>query len=183
MALTSLASAAAGRIRRRGLGLAASGIVLAAPTLLAFRSSPAAAQTRSALDLIKSAPAVSNFAEILKNHGLEQEFNAAGSFGFFIPVNGAIQRASALQIERFRADKEYARNVVLNHITEFDAVISGFGGTGTSASQRIRTKAGNTLTLVTGGSSPPTFAGYPITYTNIRASNGYCHALDGVLMV
>jgi uncharacterized surface protein with fasciclin (FAS1) repeats len=182
MVLTSLANSAAGGSGRRGLGLAVGGIVLAMPALLAIRSSPAAAQARSALDLIKSAPAVSNFAEILKNHGLEQEFSAAGSFGFFIPVNGSIERASALQIERFRTDKEFARNVVLNHITDYDDVISGFGGTGTSASQRIRTKAGNTLTLVSGGSSPPTLAGYPITYTNIRASNGYCHALDGVLM-
>jgi uncharacterized surface protein with fasciclin (FAS1) repeats len=183
MVITSLANSAAGGSGRRGLGLAVGGIVLATPALLALRSSPAAAQARSALDLIKSAPAVSSFVEILKNHGFEKEFSAAGSFGFFIPVNGAIQRVSALQIERFRADKEFARNVVLNHITNFGNIINGFGGTGTSASQPIRTKAGNTLTLVSGGSSPPTLAGYPVTYTNIRARNGYCHALDGVLMV
>lgn len=157
--------------------------MLAAPALLALRPTAAAAQGQTALDLIKSAPAVSFFAEIIKNHGLESEFSASGSFGFFVPVNGAVERVPALQVERFRRDKEYARQVVLNHITDFTRPITAFGGSERSSdSQQVRTKAGYTLTLVT-GSSLPRLAGYPITYTNIQASNGYCHALDGVLLV
>ncbi|MBC9205228.1 fasciclin domain-containing protein [Roseomonas aerophila] len=183
MVPTSPSNSAAPTVRRRSFVLAAGGFAVAAPALLALRPSRAVAQARSALDLIKSAPAVSIFAEIIKNHGLEEEFSASGSFGFFIPVNGAIERVPALQVERFRGDKEYARKVVLNHITDFSAMINGFGGSeGTSESQRIRTKAGYSLTLVT-GSGQPRLAGFPITYTNIQASNGYCHALDGVLMV
>ncbi len=183
MVHSSSATSATGVIGRRSLGLVAGGVALAAPALLALRPSQAVAQGQTALDLIKSAPAVSFFAEILKNHGLEREFAEAGSFGFFIPVNGAIERVPALQVERFRKDKEYAQRVVLNHITDYGGLINGFGGSNAQSDvQSVRTKAGFTLTLVT-GSGIPRLAGYPITYMNIRASNGYCHALDGVLMV
>ncbi|HYZ34037.1 MAG TPA: hypothetical protein VE684_17335 [Crenalkalicoccus sp.] len=29
----------------------------------------------------------------------------------------------------------------------------------------------------------PRIGGYPNTYANIPASNGYCHAIDGILLV
>jgi uncharacterized surface protein with fasciclin (FAS1) repeats len=183
MVQLSSASSATSVIGRRSLGRIAGGVVLAAPSLLMLRSSPAAAQARSALDLIKTAPAVSIFADILKTHDLEQEFSSPGSFGFFVPINAAIERVPALLVERFRGDKEYARKVVLNHITDFGTMVNGFGGSErTTETQSVRTKAGYTLTLVTGSGSPR-IGGYPITYTNIQASNGYCHALDGVLMI
>lgn len=172
-----------GVLTRRSMNIAV-GASLLAPALLSFRAAPAVAQARTAYDLISSARAVSIFAGIIKTHGLEDEFRAAGDFGFFIPVNGGIERVPALQVERFRRDKEYARQVVLNHITDFGEVIDGFSGgrEGNQEVQQVKTKAGYTLTLVT-GSGIPRIGGYPITYTNIRASNGYCHAIDGVLLV
>lgn len=175
--------ARSGATGRRSLVMAA-GASLLAPAILPFRSSPARAQTNTAYDLISSARAASIFAEIIKTHGLESDFRAPGNFGFFVPVNGAIERTPALQVERFRRDKEYARQVLLNHITDYGETISAFSGgrEGTQDSQQVKTKAGYTLTLVT-GSGPPRIGGYPITYMNIRASNGYCHAIDGVLLV
>jgi hypothetical protein len=83
---------ASGVIGRRCLSLAAYSALLAAPAYMAFRPSAATAQARSALDLMRLAPSVSYFAEIVKNHGLEEEFSAAGDFGFFIPLNGAIEQ-------------------------------------------------------------------------------------------
>jgi uncharacterized surface protein with fasciclin (FAS1) repeats len=172
-----------GALKRRSVAMAA-GASLFAPAILSFRPSPAVAQEKTAYDLISSARAVSIFADIIKTHGLEDDFRAAGNFGFFIPVNGAIERVPALQVERFRRDKEYARQVILNHITDFGQMIDGFSGgrEGNQELQQVKTKAGYTLTLVT-GSGQPRIGGYPLTYMNIRASNGYCHAIDGVLQV
>ncbi|MXP66048.1 hypothetical protein E0493_22140 [Roseomonas sp. M0104] len=170
-------------IGRRPLGVAAIGAALA-PTALSLRAVPAVAQSRTAYDLINSARAVSMFAEILKNHNLASEFSAQGDFGFFIPVDGAIERVPALVVERFRRDKEYARQIVLNHITDYTGLISMFEGQQgmTGQSQKVKTRAGYTLTLEM-GAGLPRLGGYPITYTNIRGSNGYCHALDGVLLI
>ncbi|HWL83212.1 MAG TPA: fasciclin domain-containing protein [Roseomonas sp.] len=170
-------------ISRRSFGVAAAGAALA-PAVLSLRSTPAVAQSRSALDLIGSARYVSIFAQVVKNHNLEEEFSAPGEFGFFIPLNAAVERVPALVVERFRRDKEYARQIVLNHITDYSGMISNvFAQQGSSTDfVQVKTKAGFTLTLEM-GSGLPRLAGYPITYTNIRASNGYCHALDGVLLV
>lgn len=172
-----------GMLKRRSLVIAARASLLA-PVVLPFWQPSAHAQTSTAYDLIGSAHATSIFAEIIKTHGLEADFRAAGNFGFFVPVNGAIERTPALQVERFRRDKEYARQVLLNHITDFGEMINGFSGgrEGNQDTQQVKTKAGYTLTLVT-GSGAPRIGGYPITYMNIRASNGYCHAIDGVLLV
>jgi uncharacterized surface protein with fasciclin (FAS1) repeats len=171
-----------GVLKRRSVAIAA-GASLLAPAILPFYPSPATAQTGTAYDLIEAAPPVSIFAELIKTHGLEGEFRSQGSFGFFVPVNEAIERSPALLVERFRNDKEYARQILLNHVTDFGQMINGFGGRQENQqSQPVRTRAGQTLRLVTGGGIPR-IGGYPITYTNVRASNGYCHAIDGVLLV
>ena len=153
---TDVAPAAVGR---RALGIAAAG-TLFAPAVLSLRAAPAAAQSRTAFDLISAARAVSLFAAIIKNHDLASEFSAAGNYGFFVPVNAAVERVPALVVERFRRDKEYARQIVLNHITDYDEAITTFGQQGNQSeeSQQVKTKAGYTLTLVT-GNGPPRLGG------------------------
>lgn len=172
-----------GLMKRRSVTIG-TGALLLSPAVLPFFPRPARSQSRTAYDLIESARAVSIFAQIIKSHGFESEFSAQGNLGFFIPVDGAIERTPALMVERFRNDKEYARKVVLNHITDYGEMINGFSGgrEGNQEVQQVKTKAGYSLTLVT-GSGAPRIGGYPIIYTNIRASNGYCHAIDGVLQV
>jgi uncharacterized surface protein with fasciclin (FAS1) repeats len=172
-----------GVMNRRSLILGTGGSITAA-AMLPFIASPASAQPRTAYDLIGSARAASIFAEVIKSHGLEDQFRAQGNFGFFIPVNAAIERAPALQVERFRRDKDYAQQVILNHITDYGQMIDVFSGgsEGNQMSQRVKTRAGYTLTLVT-ETGAPRIGGHPIIYTNIRASNGYCHAIDGILQV
>jgi uncharacterized surface protein with fasciclin (FAS1) repeats len=170
-------------MKRRSVALG-TGALLLSPAILPLYPRSASAQSRTAYDLIESARAVSIFAQIIKTHGFEDDFRAQGNFGFFIPVDAAIERTPVLLVERFRNDKEYARKVIMNHITDYGEMVNGFSGgrEGNQEVQQVKTKAGYTLTLVT-GSGAPRIGGYPIIYTNIRASNGYCHAIDGVLQV
>jgi uncharacterized surface protein with fasciclin (FAS1) repeats len=172
-------------IRRRTFGIAAGGALLA-PAILSMRATPATAQGQAptAYDLISSSRTSTIFAEVIKNHGLENEFRAPGRFGFFVPLDTAVERLPAMQVERYRRDRELARKTVLNHITDFADPISTFSAfaEGSWDTRRLRTKAGHTLTLVTGG-GPPRIGGHTILYTNIPASNGYVHGLDGALEV
>ncbi|KAA2211220.1 fasciclin domain-containing protein [Teichococcus oryzae] len=177
---SDLVSASAPQISRRMLGLAG-GVALFTPAILFLPLHEARAQARSAYDLISSAPAVSGFAQIIKTHGMEEAFQAPGEFGFFVPVNTALERTSPMQLERFRTDKEFARQIILNHITDYDGLVSAFIGQGTGTTTQVKTKAGKSLTLTT-GVGVPSIGGQPITYANIPASNGRCHAIDGVLM-
>ena len=126
---SDLVSASAPQISRRMLGLAG-GVALFTPAILFLPLREARAQARSAYDLISSAPAVSGFAQIIKTHGMEDAFQAPGEFGFFVPVNTALERTSPMQLERFRTDKEFARQILLNHITDYDGLVSAFIGQG-----------------------------------------------------
>jgi uncharacterized surface protein with fasciclin (FAS1) repeats len=163
-------------LSRRLLGL--TGLTtLATPFILR----PAAAQgSRTALELINGTPAVSHFAEFIKNLGLEEQFST-GQHGYFIPVDAAVERIPALQVDRYRSDKELGRQTVLNHVTDFTNPITGWSGFAWSDSARVKTLAGRTLTIASSGMSIPRIGGYPITYMNYRVSNGMCHAIDGVL--
>lgn len=171
-------------VSRRSLGMAAMGAVLA-PAVLSFRALPAAAQQSTAYDLIRSSKYTSMFADTIRTHNLEGEFTAPGPFGFFIPLDSAVERLPALIIERFRRDKEYARQSLLNHITNYTEPVCNLScSTGNMPSEvhAIRTRAGNNFSLEE-GTGLPRLGGFPITYANMRASNGYCHTLDGVLLL
>lgn len=175
-------------INRRRFGRAVAGGMLALPAILAPTSSAVAqqarGQARTAYDLIVSAKLVSIFSEAIRKNGAEAEFRAAGRFGFFVPLDSAVEKLPAAQLERFRSDKEFARQLLFNHITDFSGAITIFGKPQESSweTRNVRTKAGRTVPLVTGG-GPARIGSQPVVYSNIRASNGMCHAIDGVLMV
>ena len=154
--------------------------LLAAP-LLVFARSAEAQQRRTALDLINATRGVSTFAEVIKNHRLEEPFRT-GRHGYFVPSNEAIQRLPALRIEQLRGDRETARQAILNHVTDFTRVISAFGNEW-SESVTVRTLAGQRYTLAVASMKQPRLNDIPISYTNYRVANGYCHAIDGVLFV
>ena len=107
-------------LSRRLLGL--TGLTaLATPFILRHA---AAQEGRTALELINRTPAVSYFAEFIKNQGLQEQFST-GQYGYFIPVDAAVERIPALQVDRYRSDKELGRQTVLNHVTDFTRPIAG----------------------------------------------------------
>ena len=141
----------------------------------------AAQEGRSALNLIDATPGVSIFAEIIRNHKLEEHFTT-GRHGYFVPTNQAIEKLPALRLERLRSDPEIARQTVLNHVTDFTRVISAFGNEW-SESVGVQTLAGRRYTLAVGSMKQPRLNDIPILYMNYRVSNGYCHAIDGILVL
>ena len=69
----------------------------------------AAPQEVHALELINRTPAFSYFADFfIKNQGLQEQFST-GQYGYFIPVDAAVERIPALQVDRYRSDKELGR--------------------------------------------------------------------------
>jgi uncharacterized surface protein with fasciclin (FAS1) repeats len=140
-----------------------------------------AQERRSALELINKTPGLSIFAEIIKNHKLEESFTT-GRHGYFVPTNPAIEKLPGIRLERLRSDPEAARQTILNHATDFTRVISGFGNDWNEATV-VRTLAGRRYTLVVAANKQPRLNDIPIIYMNYRVSNGYCHAIDGILML
>jgi uncharacterized surface protein with fasciclin (FAS1) repeats len=141
----------------------------------------AAQEGRAALDLIDATPGVSIFAEIIRNHKLEEHFTS-GRHGYFVPTNQAIERLPGLRLERLRSDPETARQTILNHVTDYTRVISAFGSEW-SESVGVQTLAGRRYTLAVASMKQPRLNDIPILYMNYRVSNGYCHAIDGILLL
>jgi uncharacterized surface protein with fasciclin (FAS1) repeats len=154
---------------------------IATCALPSFIRRAAAQEGRSALDLIDATPGVSIFAEIVRNHKLEERFTT-GRHGYFVPTNQAIERLPGLRLERLRGDPETARQTVLNHVTDYTRVITSFGNEW-SESVGVQTLAGRRYTLTVASMKQPRLNDIPILYMNYRVSNGYCHAIDGILML
>lgn len=150
---------------------------LVAPWLV--RRAAAQPGERSALDLIDATRGVSLFAQIIRNHKLEESFKT-GRHGYFVPTNEAIERLPALRLEGLRNDAEAARQLVLNHVTDFTGVISTFGNEW-NESVNVQTLAGRRYTLTVAAYRQPRLNDIPVLYMNYRVANGYCHAIDGVL--
>jgi uncharacterized surface protein with fasciclin (FAS1) repeats len=150
---------------------------LAAPSLV---RRAAAQEGRSAIDLIDATAGVSLFAQIIRNHRLEEPFTS-GRHGYFVPTNEAIERLPALRLERLRGDPEAARQAVLNHVTDYTRVISAFGNEW-NESVGVQTLAGRRYTLTVAANKQPRLNDIPVLYMNYRVANGYCHAIDGILM-
>lgn len=150
---------------------------LLAPSLVREAS---AQEGRTALDLIDATRGVSLFAQIVRNHKLEEAFRT-GRHGYFIPTNEAIERFPALRLERLRDDPEAARRTVLNHVTDFTGVITNFGYEW-SETVNVQTLAGKRYPLTVAAMKQPRIGDIPVLYMNYRVANGFCHAIDGVLL-
>jgi len=150
---------------------------LLAPSLV---RSASAQHARTALDLINATRGVSLFAQILRNHKLEEMFRT-GRHGYFIPTDEAIERFPTLRLERLREDPEAARRTVLNHVTDFTGVITNFGYEW-SETVTVQTLAGKRYPLTVAAMKQPRIGDVPVLYMNYRVANGYCHAIDGVLL-
>jgi uncharacterized surface protein with fasciclin (FAS1) repeats len=158
---------------RRAIGLG----LLAAPFVI-----PAArAEARNAMQMMEGVATISIFFEAVKSHGLESEFTAAGSFGFWVPVNHGIEALPSGLFRRLERDREYARETILNHISTSARPIA-WGGNMLSETVSLRSKAGNRLS-VSLGTGMPRINGQPILRANIPASNGLMFGIDGVLQV
>lgn len=163
---------------KRRLAATAAIATLALPSLV---RNAAAEEGRTALSLIDATAGVSIFAEIVRNHKLEEAFTT-GRHGYFVPTNEAIERLSQLRLERLRRDPEIARQTILNHVTDFTRVITAFGNEW-SESVGVQTLAGRRYNLTVGSMKQPRLNDVPVLYMNYRVANGYCHAIDGILML
>ena len=71
---------------------------------------------------------------------------------------------------------------MLNDVTDFTRVISAFGNEW-SESATVRTLTGRRYTLAVASMKQPRLNDIPVSYMNYRVANGYCHAIDGVLLL
>jgi hypothetical protein len=149
---------------------------LAAPAALAQR------REQTAWEAMQGVAEISVVVDFVRLHGLEAEFGAPGRFGFWVPVNHGLESLPAIVFRRLERDRDYAREVILNHISTTAPVIGWGGNFPEPEMVALESRAGNRL-FIRLGNFLPRINGQPILRANIRVANGLGYAIDGVLRI
>lgn len=125
-------------------------------------------QAQSILDKLKSNSQTTQFAQALDDAGINDRLSQAGPFTVFAPTNSAFNELSMGQ----KSDS----NLLLNHILT---------GMATERSLRamsdITCLSGQTISVQNQNGNNMTIESNRITVSNIKASNGVIHIIDGVI--
>ncbi len=141
------------------------------------KTTTTAATDKTIVDIAAGDPQFSTLVSLVKAAGLADTLSGPGPFTVFAPTNDAFSKVPAATLAQLQADPQGAlANVLKLH------VISGKVLAADAASlvgQCVDTlggkvkieKSGDTLTI----------GGAPIVKTDIEASNGVVHVIDGVI--
>ncbi|HYC19585.1 MAG TPA: fasciclin domain-containing protein [Candidatus Bathyarchaeia archaeon] len=113
---------------------------------------------------------------LLKKANLTDVLNGPGNFTLFAPTNAAFAKVNSSTIANLENNTPELKNLLLYHVVPTKLLANNFTGSGT-------------LTTVNGLSLPYSVNGTTIqlgnatvTKTDINATNGVIHVIDGVLM-
>lgn len=140
------------------------GLALGLSLLLAFSN----VEAQSILDKLKSNSQTTQFAQALEDAGINERLSQSGPFTVFAPTNAAFDELSMGQ----KSDA----NLLLNHILT---------GMATERSLRamsdITCLSGQTISVQNQSGNNLTIEGNRISTSNIKASNGVIHIIEGVI--
>jgi uncharacterized surface protein with fasciclin (FAS1) repeats len=178
-----------------GLGLAASGCTtatMATPAASAPASSaattpsPSMSASTAGMDIVDTAVAAGDFgtlATALTEAGLVDTLKGDGPFTVFAPTDEAFAALPKGALEKLVADKEKLTEVLTYHVVAGEVMASQVAG---MDGEKVTTVQGGTFTVkvadgkvsLTDGSGNTV----NVVKTDVTASNGVIHVLDGVLM-
>jgi uncharacterized surface protein with fasciclin (FAS1) repeats len=125
-------------------------------------------QAQSILEKLTSNSQTSQFAQALKDAGIHERLNESGPFTVFAPTNTAFDELSVGQ----KSDS----NLLLNHILTGMATERNL-----RAMSDITCLSGRTITIQNKNGNNLSVESNRIISSNIKASNGVIHIIDGVI--
>jgi uncharacterized surface protein with fasciclin (FAS1) repeats len=179
-----------------GLGIAAAGCsstpmaTTAAPAPASSSSAPSATPSMSAStaakDIVDTAVAAGSFttlAKALTAADLVETLKGEGPFTVFAPTDEAFAALPKGALDKLVADKEKLTAVLTYHVISGEVMASQVAG---MDNQSVKTVQGGEITIkvADGKVSLTDAAGNTVNVvkTDVTASNGVIHVIDGVLM-
>lgn len=179
-----------------GLGIAAAGC---SPAPMATSAAPAPASSSSAAsptpsmsasteakDIVDTAVAAGSFttlAEALTAADLVETLKGEGPFTVFAPTDEAFAALPKGALDKLVADKEQLTGVLTYHVISGEVMASQVAGMN---GQKVKTVQSGEITIkVADGKVSLTDAAgntVNVVQTDVTASNGVIHVIDGVLM-
>jgi len=158
----------------------------AEPSTSAPMSPSAAASSAAEMDIVDTAVAAGEFttlATALTEAGLVETLKGPGPFTVFAPTDAAFEALPEGALEGALADKELLTTILTYHVLPGEVVAEQVV---TMDGEEVATVQGGNITIQVedGAVSLVDAAGNTVnvTTTDIMASNGVIHVIDGVLM-
>ncbi len=177
-----------------GLGIAASGCTSApmatsaapAPASSSAASTPSMTASAAEKDIVDTAVAAGSFgtlATALTAADLVETLKGDGPFTVFAPTDEAFAALPKGALDKLVADKEKLTAVLTYHVISGEVMASQVAGMN---GQKVKTVQGGEITIkvADGKVSLTDAAGNTVNVikTDVTASNGVIHVIDGVLM-
>lgn len=128
------------------------------------------------VELASETPELSTLTAAVVAAELEDDLSGSGPFTVFAPVNSAFGALDAAQVERLLAPENRA---LLRKVLTYHVVPGAIYAADLTDGAEVTTLEGTTLTIDLGGEARVN--GARIVATDIAASNGVVHLIDGVL--
>ena len=178
-----------------GLGIAAAGCT-SAPMATSAAPAPASSSAASStptmsasaaeMDIVDTAVAAGSFgtlATALTEAGLVETLKGEGPFTVFAPTDEAFAALPDGALDKLVADKKALTGVLTYHVISGEVMASQVTGMN---GQKVKTVQGGEITIkvADGKVSLTDAAGNTVNViqTDVTASNGVIHVIDGVLM-
>jgi uncharacterized surface protein with fasciclin (FAS1) repeats len=151
--------------------------VLAVSTLGAF--SVASAPTKDIVDTAVGAGSFKTLTKLVTDAGLVDTLKSDGPFTVFAPSDAAFAKVPKAALNRIAGNKELLKQVLLAHVVAGQAVDAK---TALSLRGKSVETAGKEKIKLAGRGNTLTVGGVRVVATDVKATNGVIHVLDGVIL-
>lgn len=156
--------------------LAAAGAIAAAPAMAQHPTTPM--PTKNIVQVAASNPQFSTLVSLVKEAGLAKTLSGKGPFTVFAPTNAAFAKVPADTLAALKADPDKLRAVLTYHVVPGNVPASKVV---TLNGKRVKTVEGSTVRVMVKGKTVKVNDA-TVTKTDIKASNGTIHVINGVLI-
>lgn len=156
--------------------LGAAAVAVTADATTPSSSTPRAAKGKTIVQIAAGDPQFSTLVKLVKQAGLAQTLSG-GSFTVFAPTNKAFAKVPKATLAALGKDKEALKQVLLYHVVKGRVPASKV-----VKLKKAKTVEGSTVSISVRGGSVYLNSTRKVLKTDIKASNGIVHVIDGVLL-
>ncbi len=159
--------------------LAASAVLATSGAASAATASPHARTSQNIVQVASGAPQFSTLVSLIKKAGLVKTLSGKGPFTVLAPTNAAFAKVPKATLNALAANKAALAKVLTYHViagkAPASAVVKLDG-------QDVKTVEGSTIAVSVKGGKVYLNGTTKVTKTDIPASNGVIHQINGVLL-
>jgi uncharacterized surface protein with fasciclin (FAS1) repeats len=160
------------------LGAVAAAAAITAAPAMAQHSSMPAKPTQNIVQIAASNPQFSTLVSLVKEAGLVKTLSGKGPFTVLAPTNAAFKKVPAATLAALKADPDKLRAVLTYHVIPGKVPASKVV---TLNGKSVKTVEGSTVKITVKGKAVKV-NNATVTKTDIMATNGVIHVINGVLI-